>query len=112
MEMFGKVRRMFYRDGVSRSEIARRTGLSRTTVQKWVKASAGSEPKYRRARKPGKLSPYREELVRALRADARRPRRERRTALMLFHAIKARGYDGGYTAVTDFIRAWHTSGLT
>jgi transposase len=37
MEMFGKVRRMFFRDGISRSEIARRTGLSRTTIKKWVK---------------------------------------------------------------------------
>lgn len=109
MEMFGRVRRMFYRDGISRSEIARRTGLSRTTVQKWIKAPAGTEPKYQRLSKPGKLSEFKDELVRALKADARRPRRDRRTALMLFHAIKAKGYSGGYTAVTDFIRAWHAS---
>lgn len=109
MEMFGRVRRMFYRDGISRSEIARRTGLSRTTVQKWIKAPAGTEPKYQRLSKPGKLSEFKDELVRALKADARRSRRDRRTALMLFHAIKAKGYSGGYTAVTDFIRAWHAS---
>jgi len=109
MEMFGRVRRMFYRDGISRSEIARRTGLSRTTVQKWIKAPAGTEPKYQRLSKPGKLSEFKDELVRALKADARRPRRDRRTALMLFHAIKAKGYSGGYTGVTDFIRAWHAS---
>ena len=83
MEMFGKVRRMFYRDGMSRSEIAKRTGLSRTTVQKWVKAPAGSAPKYQRAGRPSKLTPYKDELLQALKADARRPRRERRTALKL-----------------------------
>jgi transposase len=100
---------MYYRDGMSRSEIARRTGLSRTTVQKWVKAPAGTEPKYQRGRKPGKLTPFKDELVRALKADARRPRRDRRTALKLFAMIQATGYAGGYTAVTDFIRAWHAS---
>jgi transposase len=109
MEMFGKVRRMFFRDGKSRSEIARRTGLSRTTIKKWVKVPLGTEPKYQRASKPGKLSEFKDELVRALKADAHRPRRNRRTALALFQAIKAKGYDGGYTAVTDFIRGWHAS---
>ena len=38
MELLGKVRRMHYRDGLSRSEIARRTGLSRNTVKKWLTA--------------------------------------------------------------------------
>ncbi len=41
MEMLGKVRRMHYRDGLSRSEIARRTGLSRNTVEKWLKTPPG-----------------------------------------------------------------------
>ena len=109
MEMFGRVRRMFFRDGKSRSEIARRTGLSRTTIKKWLKVPLGTEPKYQRASKPGKLSGFKEELVRALKVDAHRPRRNRRTALALFHAIKAKGYAGGYTAVTDYIRSWHAS---
>lgn len=109
MEMFGRVRRMYYRDGISRSEIARRTGLSRTTVKKWIKAPMGTEPKYRRVGRLGKLSEFKEELLQALRADARRPKRDRRTALMLHHAIQAKGYAGGYTAVTDFVRSWRTS---
>ncbi len=36
MELLGKVRRMFYRDKLSRSEISRRTGLSRNTIKKWL----------------------------------------------------------------------------
>lgn len=39
MEMIGKVRRMKLRDQLSNSEIAKRTGLSRNTVKKWLKAS-------------------------------------------------------------------------
>ncbi|MFM0649897.1 IS21 family transposase, partial [Paraburkholderia bryophila] len=45
-------------------------------------------------------------LVQALSVDARRPKKERRTAWMLFQEIKAGGYDGCYSRVTDFIRAW------
>ena len=42
----------------------------------------------------------------ALLADARRPRKERRTAKALLHQLAQAGYEGGYTQLTDFIRAW------
>ena len=98
MELLGKVRRMFHRDKLSRSEIARRTGLSRNTVKKWLLAAEGATPKYRRHEAPGKLSAFHEALLRALEADARRPKRDRRTAKALHAEIKAQGYTGGYTA--------------
>jgi hypothetical protein len=41
-----------------------------------------------------------------LKADARRPKHERRTVKALYNEIKAAGYEGGYTGVADFIRAW------
>ena len=44
-----------------------------------------------------------------MKADTRRPKRERRTAKALFLQIQAAGYDGGYTRVTDFVRAWRES---
>ena len=36
-----------------------------------------------------------------MKADARRPKHERRTAKALYAEIRAAGYDGGYTRVTD-----------
>lgn len=39
MEMMGKIRRMYFRDKLSLHEIAKRTGLSRNTIRKWVRAS-------------------------------------------------------------------------
>ncbi len=39
-------------------------------------------------------------------ADAHQPRRERRTARALYDELKGCGYDGGYSRLTDFIRAW------
>ena len=41
-----------------------------------------------------------------MKADAHRPKRERRTAKALYAEIRCAGYEGGYTRVTDFIRAW------
>jgi transposase len=106
MELLGKVRRLHYREGLSRSQIARRTGLSRNTVKKWLKAAQGTEPRYRRARAPGKLGPFQERLREALEADASRPKRERRTAKALHGQLAAQGYAGGYTILADFIRRW------
>ena len=106
MELLGKVRRMFYRDKLSRSEISRRTGLSRNTIKKWLDAAEGAAPKYRRESTPGKLTPFHAFLLQALEADAHRPKRDRRTAKALHAQIKSQGYAGGYTMLSDFVRRW------
>jgi transposase len=106
MEMIGKVRRMKLRDQLSNNEIAKRTGLSRNTVKKWLKEAGDEVPQYRRAKAPTKLWAYEATLVLALKADALRPKQGRRSARALFAQIQAQGYTGGYTRVTDFIRAW------
>ena len=38
MDMLGEVRRMRMRDSISISAIAKRTGLARNTIKKWLKA--------------------------------------------------------------------------
>src|SRR5574343_539177 len=106
MEMIGKVRRMKLRDQLSNSEIAKRTGLSRNPVKKWLQAPGDEVPKYRREKGQTKLNEYGATLVQALRADAHRPKHARRTARALFAQLQAQGYRGGYSRLTDFIRAW------
>ena len=106
MEMIGKIRRMHIRDRMSLNEIAKRTGLSRNTVKKWLKLTKVAVPKYRRREQPGKLTAFEEQLKLALEADGRRPKRDRRTARLLWAQVKDKGYIGGYTLVSDFIRAW------
>jgi transposase len=106
MDMIGKVRRMKLRDGLTNSEIARRTGLSRNTVKKWLKAASDVEPKYQRAEQSTVLTPFAATLVAALKADAHRPREHRRSARALLVQLQAQGYRGGYTTVTNFIRDW------
>ena len=107
MEMLGRIRRMYLRDKLSLHEIAKRTGLSRNTVRSWLRAPEEVKaPVYERKSGFSKLSEHVAELERALKADAQRPKQDRRTARALFAQIKASGYEGGYTRVTDFIRGW------
>ena len=107
MELLGKIRRMHVRDKMSARSIARRTGLSRNTVHKWLQAPEEVEvPKYVRAKKFGKLAGFVVELEQALKADASRNKQDRRSARALFVQIKASGYVGSYSRVTDYIRAW------
>jgi transposase len=106
MDMVGRIRRLHSRKNKSAREISRITGLSRNTVAKWLHGEVDGPPKYRRVEQPNKLTAFHEALKQALKADAGRPKHERRTAKALYAQIKAAGYDGGYTRVTEFIRAW------
>ena len=105
MSMFAKVRRLFHRDHLSISEIRRRTSLSRNTIKAWLKETRTDAHQYpKRPKVDGKLTPFVPRLLLALDADSRRPKRDRRTALMLFETIKKEGYTGGYSILTDYVR--------
>lgn len=110
MATYAKIRRLHFRDGLSISDIARRTSHSRNTIKRYLKAPATSELRYQRATVPTKLTPFEPQLVRALQTDAHRPRKERRTAMVLFAELKAAGFDDDYSRVTEFIRAWRREG--
>lgn len=105
-----RIRRWYHRDGLSISEIARRCGWSRNTVKRWLRESEDFEPKYRRVSAPGKIEAFAAQLIKALETDARRPKRDRRTALKLYAELKAAGFDGDYSRVTEFIRRWRNDG--
>ena len=90
MEMLGRIRRMHLRDKLSLHEIAKRTGLSRNTVRNWLRAPGEvNKPTYSRKAVFGKLSGHVAELEQALKADALRPKKDRRTARALFAQVKA-----------------------
>ena len=110
MVIYAKIRRMYFRDKLSISEIARKTSLSWNTVKRWLKAPADEEIKYRRVPSAKVLKSFEPWLLQALKADAHRPKRDRRTALMLFKAIQKQGFTGSYSRVTEFVRVWGRSG--
>ncbi len=106
MGMLAKIRRMHFRDGMSLREVSRRTGLSRNTVRGWLRRPKVVEPRYPARRGVSKLDGWTELLATWLKTDSHRAKRERRTATMLFAAVRALGYSGGYGRVSAFVRRW------
>jgi transposase len=106
MSLYAKIRRMHFREKLPISEIARKTSLSRNTIKKWLKAPERAELKYARRKTPSKLDPYVAELRQALTADAHRPKRDRRTLLVLFRQLQAKGYSGSYSRLTEHVKRW------
>lgn len=86
MVMYAKIRRMYFREHLTISEIQRRTSLSRNTIKKWLKEAA--EPQYKRPLRNSKLTRFKPGIKLALQTDAHRPKRDRRTALMLFQSAQ------------------------
>lgn len=84
--------------GHSLRAIARHLGLSPTTVRRYVHADGFPEGQPRRRR-----SPLLEPFVAYLRArwDA-----GCHNAKLLWRELRQRGYRGGYTRVSDYLRAW------
>jgi len=106
MGMYAKVRRLYFRERLSINEIKRQTSLSRNTIKKWLRQGEGVEPKYTRPKAASKITPYESRLQLALQADAHRPKRDRRTALMLFKELQQEGFSGSYSCVTRYIHHW------
>jgi transposase len=86
-------------------EIARRTGLSRNTVRKYL-ASQELEPAYPTRKSPSKLDSYEETLTNWLFRESRRHRKQRRTVKRLYKDLVGLGYTGSYDRVAAFARQW------
>lgn len=101
MSTYAKVRRLRLRDGLPIAEIARKTGLSRNTIKAWLCEPLKREMAYRRPPGPKKLDDFAPWLQQALATDARRPRKERRTALRLYARLQeARIVNARFAAMT------------
>jgi len=71
------IRRWALREQMSIREIARRTGLSRNTVKKYLRAG-DEEPRYAKRTSSSKLDPYAEKLATWLAIEATKSRKQRR----------------------------------
>ncbi len=106
MESIRKIRCAFQRDGKSIRQIAREFHLARNTVKKVLRGEA-TEFLYARAAQPlPKLGAYEDTLLARVRADADRPKRERRTAMVLFEELQREGFVGGYDSVRRYVQKW------
>ena len=69
MALLSVIRRWHFRQDVPIREIERRTGLSRNTIRKYLRADA-VEPKFKVPDRPSKLDPFAEKLAGWLRQEA------------------------------------------
>jgi transposase len=104
--MLAKIRRMHIRDGLSVREIARRTGLSRNTIRRWLRQADIVEPQYPKREMKSVVDPWADRLRAWLISDSHRSKRDRRTTLVMYQAIKQQGYAGSYGRVCAFVRRW------
>ena len=106
VETIAKIRRACLKDKKPIKQICRELRVSRKTVRKVVRLGA-TEFTYERSVQPQpKIGPWRDELDRMLAENARKPKRDRLTAIRIFEELQTLGYEGGYDAVRRYAAAW------
>ena len=99
------IRRWYFREGMPIRAVARRTGLSRNTVRKYL-SSGVVEPRYPKRKSPSKLDDYELTLTSWLFREFRRHRKQRKTIKQLHSDLIQLGYTGSYDRVAAFARSW------
>ncbi|MEO7199527.1 MAG: IS21 family transposase [Dokdonella sp.] len=102
------IRRMHFRDKLSVREISRRTGLSRNTIDKYLKSGA-LVPSYPKRHGSSALDPFAAELADWLAANQRASRKYRKTLKQMYASLLVKGYTGSYDRVAAFARVWKQS---
>lgn len=95
------------RQGVSRSEIARRLNVDRATVAKYADMDDMTPKPPMDRRRGSKIDPYAALVDGWLEADRMLPRKQRHTAKRVHDRLRAEtGYDGEYTTTLRYVRRW------
>jgi transposase len=92
---WAEVHRLFHRDGLSKSAIAKRLGMSRTTVIELL--AREGPPRYERRPTGSMLDAYRDEIRRMLADDPDV------AATVVLERIRRSGFEGRITIVRDFV---------
>lgn len=105
MGLLNVIRRLALREKLPIREIARRTGLSRNTIKKYLKAGT-IEPKFSAPERPSKLDPFADKLAAWLKTESAKSRKQRRRLTQLHADLVALGFTGSYNRVAAFAREW------
>jgi transposase len=105
MDLLSVIRRWRFRQKMPIREIERRSGLSRNTIRKYLRADT-VEPQFNVPKRPSKLDPFAEKLSGWLRIEAGKSRKQKRTAKQMHADLVALGYEGSYGRVATFVRGW------
>jgi transposase len=92
---WAEIHRLYHREGVPKAVIARRLGMSRSTVIRLLEL--GEPPRYQRACSGSKLDRFKDEVARMLDEDPEVP------ATVVLEHLRRRGYAGGVTILKDHL---------
>ncbi|MDE0288487.1 MAG: helix-turn-helix domain-containing protein [bacterium] len=95
MHDWAEVHRLFHREGMSKSRISERLGMSRNTVARLL--SLDEPPRYRRKPRGSKLDPHKGSIAVMLERDPRVPAR------VILERLRREGYEGGITILKDYL---------
>lgn len=105
MALLGIIRRWHIRDQVPLREIARRLGISRNTVRRYLRSEI-TEPSYTDRRTPSAIDKYAFQLSALLKTEAAKSRKQRRTLKQIHQDLRELGFEGSYDRVAAFARVW------
>lgn len=99
-----EIRQRILRQGVSKRQILRETGMHWKTLEKILHNSL--PPGYQRTKpaRKSKIGPYLDRIQEILKQDKTLPKKQRHTAKRIMERLRSEGFDGGYTAVKDAVR--------
>jgi transposase len=104
MDQWLQIRQRVLREGVSKRQILRETGVHWSTLEKILKYPV--PPGYCRTKPPkkGKIGPYLDRISGILEQDKNMPKKQRHTAKRIWQILQKEGFTGGYTIVKDAVR--------
>ncbi len=105
MALLGIIRRWHLRDQVPLREIAKRLGISRNTVRRYLRSET-TEPAYAQRQSASAIDPYAFQLAGWLKTEAAKSRKQRRSLKQLHEDLSKLGFGGSYDRVAAFARQW------
>ena len=103
--LLGIIRRWHLRDKVPLREIAKRLGISRNTVRRYLRSET-TEPAYAERQTASAIDPYAHQLAGWLKTEAAKSRKQRRSLKQLHEELVDLGFKGSYDRVAAFARQW------
>jgi AcrR family transcriptional regulator len=103
--LLGIIRRWHIREHIPLREIARRLGISRNTVRRYLRSET-IEPAYAERRSTRAIDKYAFQLSTLLKTEATKSRKQRRTLKQIHEDLKELGFEGSYDRVAAFARTW------
>jgi len=104
MDWWTKIRLEVLREETSKREILRREGIHWETLKKILEHSEPPGYRTETPRPKPMIGPYLEQIAQIIEEDKQFPKKQRHTAVRIFHRIKEMGYQGKYTQVKESVR--------